>query len=131
MSKIWNGKIRKFKSDLVGQDGWKRMQQLLYVLNSTVNYVILRNYEGILDNLADYKHEDIDILTDEYLRIPYITNGGKASFNEKFPNTVKILNNEIKFDFDSLPINGTSLLAYTTVKSGGLIRSTASIAKSS
>jgi hypothetical protein len=95
----WNGKIKQLKSDLIGQNGWKNMQELLYVLNSTVNYVVLRNYDGILENLAEYRHADIDILTDEYIRIPYITNGGKASFNEKFPKTVKIDNNEIKFDF--------------------------------
>ena len=95
----WDGSIKKFKSDLVGQDRWKNMQQLLYVLNSTINYVVLRNYEGILDNLSDYKHADIDILTDEYIRIPYITNGGKASFNEKFPKIVKVGNIDIQFDF--------------------------------
>ena len=99
MNAKWDGSIKKFKSDLVGQDGWESMQQLLYVLNSTTNYVVLRNYEGILDNLSNYKHADIDILTDEYLRIPYITNGGKASFNEKFPKTVKIGNTAIQFDF--------------------------------
>ena len=95
----WDGKITKIKSDLIGQEGWKNMEELLYVLNSTVNYIVLRNYEGILDNLTEYRHADIDILTDEYLRIPYIANGGKASFNEKFPKTVKIGNDEIKFDF--------------------------------
>jgi hypothetical protein len=95
----WDGRIKQLKSDLIGQNGWKNMQELLYVLNSTVNYVVLRNYDGILENLAEYNHADIDILTDEYIRIPYITNGGKASFNEKFPKTVKIDNNKIKFDF--------------------------------
>ena len=95
----WNGSMKKIKSDLVGQNGWKDMPQLLYVLNSTINYVVLRNHEGILDDLSNYKHADIDILTDEYLRIPYITNGGKASFNEKFPTRVKVGNTNIIFDF--------------------------------
>ena len=95
----WDGSIKKFKSDLVGQNGWENMEQLVYVLNSTINYVILRNYEGILNNISDYKHNDIDILTDEYLRIPYIVNGGKAAFNEKFPKRVKVENTEIQFDF--------------------------------
>lgn len=99
LSEKWDGTIKKLESDLVGQNGWKDMNQLLYVLNSTTNYVILRNFEELPEKYLIYEHNDIDILTDDFLRIPYITNGGKSAFNNEFPPVVKIGNKSIKFDF--------------------------------
>ena len=76
LSEKWDGTIKKLESDLVGQNGWKDMNQLFYVLNSTTNYVILRNFDELPEKYLIYEHNDIDILTDDFLRIPYITNGG-------------------------------------------------------
>jgi len=95
----WNGKFKKIESDLVGQNGWEDLKQLLYVLNSTTNYVILRNFEEFPEGFSNYKNNDIDILTDEIIRIPYIVNGGKAAFNDKFPPLVKIGDKKIPIDF--------------------------------
>ena len=99
LSEKWDGTIKKMESDLVGQNGWKDMNQLFYVLNSTTNYVILRNFEELPEKYLIYEHNDIDILTDDFLRIPYITNGGKSAFNNEFTPVVKIGNKSIKFDF--------------------------------
>jgi hypothetical protein len=95
----WDGKTKKLESDLIGQNEWKDMNQLFYVLNSTTNYVVLRNFEGLPENYQNYDHNDIDILTDDFLRIPYISNGGKSSFNKEFSPFVKIGGKSIKFDF--------------------------------
>lgn len=95
----WDGKIKKLESDLIGQNEWKDMNQLFYVLNSTTNYVVLRNFEGLPENYQNYDHNDIDILTDDFLRTPYITNGGKSSFNKEFSSFVKVGDKSIKFDF--------------------------------
>jgi len=100
ISEKWDGSIKKLESDLIGQNGWKDMKQLLYVLNSTMNYVILRNFEDLPDKFFIYEHNDIDILTDDFMRIPYITNGGKSPFNDKFPPLVKIGNKTIPIDFE-------------------------------
>ncbi len=99
LSEKWDGTIKKLELDLVGQNDWKDLNQLLYVLNSTTNYVILRNFEELPENYLTYEHNDIDILTDDFLRIPYITNGGKSAFNNEFPPFVKFGNKSIKFDF--------------------------------
>ena len=99
LSEKWDGTIKKLELDLVGQNDWKDLNQLLYVLNSTTNYVILRNFEELQENYLTYEHNDIDILTDDFLRIPYITNGGKSAFNNEFPPFVKFGNKSIKFDF--------------------------------
>lgn len=100
ISNKWDGSIKNIKSDLIGHDGWKDLKELLYVLNSTMNYVILRNFEDFPDQFSNYSHNDIDILTDDFLRIPYITNGGKSSFNEIFSPLVKIGDKKIPFDFE-------------------------------
>jgi len=100
ISKKWDGSIKKLELDLIGQDGWKDMKQLLYVLNSIMNYVILRNFEDLPENFFNYEHHDIDILTDDFLRIPYITNGGKSPFNDIFSPLVKIGNKTIPIDFE-------------------------------
>jgi len=97
--KKWDDSLKKIESDLMGQNGWTDMKELLYVLNSTINYVILRNFEGLPDKIFAYEHNDVDILTDDFLRIPYLANGGKSPLNDIFPETVKIGNKELSFDF--------------------------------
>lgn len=100
ISEKWDESIKKLESDLIGQNGWKDLKQLLYVLNSIMNYVILRNFEDLPDKFSIYGHNDIDILTDDFLRIPYITNGGKSSFNDIFSPLVKIGDKKIPIDFE-------------------------------
>lgn len=66
----WTGKIKKIESDLVGHDGWRDMKQLLYVLNGTTNYVILRNFEGMPE---EFDYRDVDMLADEE-KLAYVIN---------------------------------------------------------
>ena len=96
----WNGKITKLESNVVGQSGWKDLKELLYVLNSTSNYVILRNFEGLPENFDSYNHNDVDILTDDFLRMPYLANGGKSPINDIFPHKVQVGNKKIPFDYE-------------------------------
>lgn len=96
----WDGTFKKLDSDLIGQDGWNDMNQLFYVLNSTVNYVVLRNFENLSEKFLNYEHSDIDFLTDDFLKIPYITNGGKSPFNDIFPSVVKVGEKSIPFHFE-------------------------------
>lgn len=98
LNEKWDGVIKKVSSDVIGQNGWKDLEQLFYVLNSTVEYIVLRNFED-LPNLLNYKHNDIDFLTNDFLRIPYVANGGTSSFNKKFPPFVMIDKQKILLDF--------------------------------
>lgn len=50
-------------SDMPGENGWKDMSQVLYVLNETTNYVILRNFSGLFSDYNKSVHGDVDILT--------------------------------------------------------------------
>jgi len=94
----WDGTFKQIHSDIVGQNGWKNFEEFVYVLNSTINYVILRNFEDLPTNFLSYENNDIDILTDDFLQIPYIANGGKSAFNNKFPPLVKISGKAISLD---------------------------------
>jgi hypothetical protein len=58
----WDGVVKKIESDLIGTKGWKDMKELLYVMNGTINYVILRNFEGMPDK---FDYNDIDLLVED------------------------------------------------------------------
>ncbi len=80
----WDKKIKKIESELIGIDKWDNLEQLFFVLNNTINYVVLRNFEKLPKKNIDEKNEDIDILTDDDLQIPYIL--GKNLTNNETPN---------------------------------------------
>lgn len=95
----WDGRFKEIKSDLVGTNGWKDLNELFYVLNYTTNYVILRNFEEFPEKIKLKEHKDIDILTDDLLQLPYVLDQRKSTKNEiTVPSTVKIGGEEILFD---------------------------------
>ena len=86
------------KKDLVGWNEWKDLKQLFYVLNSTTNYLVLRNFENY-PGIINEDHKDIDILTDDRWQIKHILN--MKLFKDK--NGIKrlyvlIQNEKITFD---------------------------------
>ena len=58
----WDGIIKKIKLDLIGTDDWKNMNELFYVMNGTVNYVLLRNFEGMP---SKFDYNDVDLLVED------------------------------------------------------------------
>ena len=96
LPQAWNGKIKSIDSDLVGSKGWKNTSQLFYVLNATVNYLVLRNFENISDLNTSVRNSDIDILTNQVEQIRFITNAKKIleEKNQEF-HLVMIANNNV------------------------------------
>ena len=99
LPQAWNGKIKSVDSDLVGSKGWKNTSQLFYVLNATVNYLVLRNFENISDLHVQnnvWGDSDIDILTNQVEQIRFITNAKKIleEKNQEF-HLVMIANNNV------------------------------------
>ena len=96
LPQAWNGKIKSIDSDLVGSKGWKNTSQLFYVLNATVNYLVLRNFENISDLNTSVRNSDIDILTNQVEEIRFITNAKKIleEKNQEF-HLVMIANNDV------------------------------------
>lgn len=96
-------KIEKWENDLVGAEGWENLRQLLYVLNNTINYVVLRNFEALPDKYYAKNHGDIDLLVPSYTDTRFITNS-KPVFKSKnrVHNAVSINGESIYFDFRSV-----------------------------
>ncbi|MBO7423550.1 MAG: hypothetical protein J6T99_09235 [Oscillospiraceae bacterium] len=94
------------KNDLAGSDGWKSIQELLYVLNHTCKYVVLRNFEEFPDNIQMGEHSDVDILCQDYMSTKLIINGKDSTrCPHRVQNIVKIGNSFINVDLRHLGDN--------------------------
>ncbi|RUS46470.1 hypothetical protein [Cohnella sp. AR92] len=71
----WDGQCPVLKQDLAGTLGWRDLKQVLAVLNSTSDYVILRNFEQLPDRFISEQHGDIDLLVRNPIDIAYLLNG--------------------------------------------------------
>ncbi len=77
-SDIRNTRLRKVTKDLVGADGWRSISEFFYVLNNTIQYVVLRNFECLPYQYTLEKHGDIDLLVEDYQAARYIANASKV-----------------------------------------------------
>ena len=96
----WNGKIEIFNSDLAGAEGWADLKQFFAVLNETVRYLVLRNFEWLPDQFRTAEHGDIDLLTDSAGELAFVANARRI-FPEPYRihYAVKIGREEVRFDF--------------------------------
>ena len=62
------------KHDLIGSSGWQSIEQIFTEVNKCCNYVVMRNYESLEDEI-DALHPDIDILCDDRLLFVRMING--------------------------------------------------------
>ena len=93
-----NDEIIEVESGLFGEV-WDNPEQVFEMLNATTNYVVLRNFENIPEDLVSEEHKDVDILTDEQFQIPYNLNMQKTNSNNiGFLPYIIIKNKKIKFD---------------------------------
>jgi len=96
LSKNWDKSIKKIDQDIVGYDGWSNLKQLFYVFNGTVNYVILRNFEG-MPNKFDFN--DIDLLTEDE-KIRYIIDGNFSLYGNNISRLkMNLGTDQVEFDF--------------------------------
>ncbi|MBU9713302.1 hypothetical protein [Evansella tamaricis] len=96
----WSGQITEMEKNLIGLDGFESMEQLFTLLNRTVNYVVLRNFEELPDRYTSTSHGDIDLLTDDLKKVVRLTNGEKV-FNPSYRVHYKIVigGEDVYFDF--------------------------------
>ena len=86
-------------TNLVGYDGWKNISEMFYVLNNTLDYIVLRNWQPLPNDFLLEGHGDIDLLVDNLKDAVYILKA-KPVFPEKHRVhfKVKIGNQQIPFD---------------------------------
>ena len=90
----------KISRDLVGANGWSSLKELFDTLNNSTNYVVLRNFEDLIEPVKLENLKDIDILTDDFWQISYIVNKKLRKEGETGPSSyVEVDGNRIKFDF--------------------------------
>ncbi len=80
---FWDNTIKSLQLDLVGADGWGSLADFFYVLNNTINYVVLRNFDELPNHHINDIHGDIDLLTDDYATLCYVSNATKV-FNKSY-----------------------------------------------
>lgn len=97
---IGQTEMRCIDRDIVGSDGWRSISELFYVLNHTITYVVLRNFESLPDNYTMETHGDIDLLVDRFKEIIHITNATKVyKARYRVHHRVKIGDEFVRFDF--------------------------------
>ncbi len=102
----WNGKIKKIIRDISGVTGFDSLEQFFYVLNSSLDYIIMRNFEGFPEEYTSSEHGDIDLLVDN-LKLAVYTTGAKKVYkrNNRVHYKILIANSELYFDFRYLGDN--------------------------
>lgn len=94
------------KENITGHDGWKNFNHLFYILNNTIPYVVLRNFDKLPDSYQLKNHSDIDILTNDYKEISFILNSKKIfKSKNRVHNEVIVAEQKVRFDFRSVGDN--------------------------
>lgn len=96
----WNGEILPLHQDVIGARGWESIDKLFFVLNETLDYVVLRNFECLPDQYHMESHGDIDLLVGNYTEACLITNATWV-FREPYRvyQTIRIAGEDVPFDF--------------------------------
>jgi hypothetical protein len=99
-------KIEYIKKDLFGAQSWKSVEDIFYALNNCCEYVIMRNYEELPEEIYVNEHNDIDILCDDSVECSYVLNAQKV-FKEPYRvhYQTKLLDQNVYFDLRYLGDN--------------------------
>ncbi len=90
----------------IGVNGYNSINEFFYVLNNTINYVVLRNHEVIPDSYTVEGHGDIDLLVENKRYAAYLTAASpvyRQSYRSYY--MIKIGGEVIPFDFREVDDN--------------------------
>ena len=93
-------KIEKYVKNAIGVGGFDSIQQLFYLLNNTIQYCVLRNFECLPSEYTIDGHGDIDLLVENKNYISYLTQAEQI-YKEPYRvyHTIKINGEDVPFDF--------------------------------
>ncbi|WP_375239538.1 hypothetical protein [Aurantibacter sp.] len=93
--------------NITGVPFWKDVNQLFKVLNNSINYVVLRNFECLPNEYNVEGHGDIDVLVENENFMAYLTGAKNMSPKKSYRCNYEInINNEqVPFDFRFLGDN--------------------------
>ncbi len=90
-----------YSDNCTGVDGFQNISQLFYVLNNTIDYVVMRNFECLPAEYTLEGHGDIDLLVEDLNYIKYLTNAKPVypDLSYRVHHIINIDNYDIPFDF--------------------------------
>lgn len=93
--------VTSIKRNCIGVDGYNNIEEFFYVLNNSIAYCVLRNFECLPHEYTLEGHGDIDLLVDDLNYIKYLTLAKPVypHLSYRVHYTIKIDNKEIPFDF--------------------------------
>ena len=92
--------IKNIPSNVTGVDGWDSFDQLFYVMNNTLNYVVLRNFEVLPDQYRSKEHGDLDFLLKDLEQTVFITNATKLHKDKgRVQYEIKVAGENVLVDF--------------------------------
>lgn len=84
----------------IGVNGYDDIRQLFYVLNNSVQYVVLRNHECLPEHYTAEGHGDIDLLVENFNYIKHLTSAYDVYRSPyRVYHTIKVGGKQIPFDF--------------------------------
>jgi hypothetical protein len=85
--------------DLIGAHGWNSVSELFYVLNNTTEYIVMRNWGSLPENLLHESHADVDMLVSNLNEVKQILNAVKV-----FPEEHRVHFN-VYIDGETIPFD--------------------------
>ncbi len=89
---------KRWNKDLAGAYGWKDFKELFHIMNITLEYVVLRNFENLEQEILS-AHPDVDLLVKDRNLAKHILNAKptqKKSYRVQYSVTVS--NKNVNFD---------------------------------
>jgi hypothetical protein len=90
-----------YSKNVIGIPQWTHVKDLFFVLNNSIEYVVLRNFDCLPDDYNVEGHGDIDLLVENLSYMIYLT-GAKAVYPKRKYRchyTIAINNELVPFDF--------------------------------
>lgn len=91
--------VIKIKKNVVANDGWNSLEEVFYVLNETIDYVVLRNFQQLPECYVIGEHGDIDILCENQYNLVNILDAEKAIKSKtRARYCINVNNEKVYFD---------------------------------
>ena len=89
--------VENIPNNIIGVNGWESLEQLFYVMNSSLDYVVMRNFEYLPDNRFSKEHGDIDFLVKDLDQAVFITNA-KRLYKKRYK--INVDGKDVLVDFE-------------------------------
>ena len=89
--------VKNIPYNIIGVNGWESLEQLFYVMNSSLDYVVMRNFEYLPENRFSKEHGDIDFLVKDLEQAVFITNAQRL-YKKRYK--INVAEKDVLIDFE-------------------------------